>query len=149
MCVFVHGFEPYFYCDCPPNWSPEDNQELLYALRVRGNAFYSAPHQWQQLQQQTAARGIKPFLRALSEQRLSFSSWCISPAFVVLGPLQDHHRLKDRSGLGVPPVTRIEMVQKINLWQYQGGQSRQYLKIVCALPNLVAPARGEPILDAF
>eukprot|EP00878_Enallax_costatus_P032569 GHUV01035804.1.p1 GENE.GHUV01035804.1~~GHUV01035804.1.p1 ORF type:complete len:108 (-),score=14.96 GHUV01035804.1:561-884(-) len=34
VCVFVHGFEPYFYCDCPPNWSPEDCQELVYALRV-------------------------------------------------------------------------------------------------------------------
>eukprot|EP00775_Hariotina_reticulata_P002392 gene2392-2696_t len=56
VCVFVHGFEPYFYCDCPHDWSPEDCNELLLALK--------------------------------------------------------------------------------------GGQQRPYLKIVCALPNLVAPARG-------
>ena len=35
------------------------------------------------------------------------------------------------------------MVQRASLWRYQGGQQRAYLKIVCALPNLVAPARGE------
>ena len=56
--------------------------------------------------------------------------------------LQDHGRLKDK-GPGVPPVARVELVQKTNLWGYQGGQSRPYLKIVCALPNLVAPARGK------
>jgi hypothetical protein len=36
-----------------------------------------------------------------------------------------------------------ELVQKTNLWGYQGGLSRPYLKIVCALPNLVAPARSK------
>jgi hypothetical protein len=56
--------------------------------------------------------------------------------------LQDHPRLKDK-GPGVPSVVRVELVQKTNLWGYQGGLSRPYLKIVCALPNLVAPARGE------
>ncbi|WIA42723.1 hypothetical protein OEZ86_008668 [Tetradesmus obliquus] len=86
VCVFVHGFEPYFYCDCPHGWGPEDCQELCNALR-------------------------------------------------------DHGRLKDK-GPGVPPVARVELVQKTNLWGYQGGLSRPYLKIVCALPNLVAPARG-------
>jgi hypothetical protein len=55
--------------------------------------------------------------------------------------LQDHPRLKDK-GPGVPPVVRVELVQKTNLWGYQGGLSRPYLKVVCALPNLVAPARG-------
>lgn len=34
VCVFVHGFEPYFYCDCPPMWTPEDCQELCNSLRV-------------------------------------------------------------------------------------------------------------------
>jgi hypothetical protein len=56
--------------------------------------------------------------------------------------LQDHPRLKDK-GPGVPPVVRVELVQKTNLWGYQGGMSRPYLKVVCALPNLVAPARGK------
>eukprot|EP00882_Tetradesmus_deserticola_P012278 GHRQ01013012.1.p1 GENE.GHRQ01013012.1~~GHRQ01013012.1.p1 ORF type:complete len:524 (+),score=217.75 GHRQ01013012.1:79-1650(+) len=86
VCMFVHGFEPYFYCDCPSGWGPEDCQELCTALR-------------------------------------------------------DHPRLKDK-GPGVPPVVGVELVQKTNLWGYQGGQSRPYLKVVCALPNLVAPARG-------
>lgn len=35
VCVFVHGFEPYFYCECPQGWVPEDYEELLGALRVR------------------------------------------------------------------------------------------------------------------
>ena len=56
--------------------------------------------------------------------------------------LQDHGRLKDK-GPGVPPVARVELVQKTNLWGFQGGLSRPYLKIVCALPNLVAPTRGK------
>jgi DNA polymerase delta subunit 1 len=34
------------------------------------------------------------------------------------------------------------MVQRTNLWQYQGTTSRPYLKITTALPNMVAPARG-------
>lgn len=64
------------------------------------------------------------------------------------GCMQD--RLNDRcSRLKAPAVTRVEMVQKTNLWQYQGGQSRQYLKIVCALPNLVAPARGGTLVSVI
>jgi hypothetical protein len=36
VCVFVHGFEPYFFCECPSHWVPEHYEELLQALRVRG-----------------------------------------------------------------------------------------------------------------
>ena len=39
VCVFVHGFEPYFYVECPPNWVPEHYEELLKALRVGRGLF--------------------------------------------------------------------------------------------------------------
>jgi DNA polymerase family B, exonuclease domain len=61
------------------------------------------------------------------------------PAF--LCSVQSHPRLRDRGG-GPPPIVSVEMVQRTNLWQYQGTTSRPYLKITTALPNMVAPARG-------
>eukprot|EP00877_Chromochloris_zofingiensis_P014352 jgi/Chrzof1/9170/Cz03g38170.t1 len=33
VCVLVHGFEPYFYCECPQHWTPEDCDELAAVLR--------------------------------------------------------------------------------------------------------------------
>lgn len=87
VCVFVHGFEPYFYADCPPEFTPECCAELCRVL-------------------------------------------------------QDHGRLKDKSNLGVPPVSRVEMVQQTNLWGYQPGGPRPFLKITCALPNLVTSCRS-------
>jgi hypothetical protein len=57
--------------------------------------------------------------------------------------LQEHGRLKDKSNLGVPPVSKVELVQRTNLWGYQQGGPRPFLKITCALPNLVTPARSE------
>jgi hypothetical protein len=35
VCLFVHGFEPYFYCSCPEDWGPEHFQELKNTLAVR------------------------------------------------------------------------------------------------------------------
>jgi len=35
VCVFVHGFEPYFYADCPPEFTPECCAELCRVLQVR------------------------------------------------------------------------------------------------------------------
>jgi len=43
----------------------------------------------------------------------------------------------------VPPVSRVEMVQQTNLWGYQPGGPRPFLKITCALPNLVTSCRSE------
>lgn len=57
--------------------------------------------------------------------------------------LQDHGRLKDKFNLGVPPVSRVELVQRTNLWGYQAGGARPFLKITCALPNLVTACRSE------
>jgi hypothetical protein len=34
VCVFVHGFEPYFYADCPPDFTPECCAELCRVLQV-------------------------------------------------------------------------------------------------------------------
>jgi hypothetical protein len=36
VCVFVHGFEPYFFVECPQHWVPEHYEELREALRVGG-----------------------------------------------------------------------------------------------------------------
>lgn len=60
-----------------------------------------------------------------------------------LRALQEHGRLKEKSNLGVPPVSRVEMVQRTNLWGYQPGGPRPFLKITCALPNLVTSCRSE------
>lgn len=51
--------------------------------------------------------------------------------------------MKDKSNLGVPPVSRVEMVERTNLWGYQAGGARSFLKITCALPNLVTSCRSE------
>jgi hypothetical protein len=51
--------------------------------------------------------------------------------------------VKDKSNLGVPPVSRVELVQRTNLWGYQAGGARSFLKITCALPSLVASCRSE------
>ncbi|KAI8471465.1 MAG: DNA polymerase delta subunit one [Monoraphidium minutum] len=90
VCVFVHGFEPYFFCECPPHWVPEHYEELLAALRR-------------------------------------------------------HPRLLEGRGkgsLGVPPVTSVEPVQRADLWTFQGGRQKTYLKITVAMPNLVPAAKG-------
>ena len=35
VCLFVHGFEPYFYADCPADFTPEECSELCRVLQVR------------------------------------------------------------------------------------------------------------------
>lgn len=42
----------------------------------------------------------------------------------------------------MPPVTSVEPVQRADLWTYQGGRQRTYLKITVAMPNLVPAAKG-------
>lgn len=42
----------------------------------------------------------------------------------------------------MPPVTRIEPVTRADLWTYQGGRQRTYLKVTVALPNLVTAAKA-------
>jgi hypothetical protein len=50
---------------------------------------------------------------------------------------------RGKGGLGVPPVTRVEAVQRADLWTYQGGRQKTYLRITVAMPNLVPAAKGE------
>jgi DNA polymerase delta subunit 1 len=40
-------------------------------------------------------------------------------------------------------ITRIEIVQKRSIMYYQEQKSRTFLKIVVALPTMVASCRGE------
>ena len=43
VCVFVHGFEPYFYVEAPlPQWTPDDSEELCKLLNVSLAASYKA-----------------------------------------------------------------------------------------------------------
>lgn len=53
--------------------------------------------------------------------------------------------MKDKGNLGVPPVSRVELVRRTSLWGYQGsgGANKPFLKITCALPNLVTSCRSE------
>lgn len=34
VCAFVHGFEPYFYIEAPPNFTSEDIPFLIAELQV-------------------------------------------------------------------------------------------------------------------
>ena len=36
LCVFVHGFEPYFYVEAPTGFGPDDCVSLSNALNVSG-----------------------------------------------------------------------------------------------------------------
>lgn len=87
VCVYVHGFEPYFYIESPmPSLSPDDCASLAEALN---NALAS----------------------------------------------RDKSRNERR-------VLRVEIVQKQTLLYYQPANSRPFLKIVVALPNLVSAAKS-------
>jgi hypothetical protein len=58
---------------------------------------------------------------------------------------QRHPRLNEgrgKGGLGVPPVTSVEPVERADLWTYQFGKKRRYLKVTVAMPNLVTAAKG-------
>ena len=35
VCLFVHGFEPYFYIEAPPGWGPDECDILCNELNVR------------------------------------------------------------------------------------------------------------------
>lgn len=87
-----------------------------------------------------AAHAAAPYISVLQAlQNCNCADTSVFPA----GALQDHGRLKDKSNLGVPPVSRVEMVQRTNLWGYQPGGARPFLKITCALPNLVTSCRSK------
>ncbi len=43
-------------------------------------------------------------------------------------------------------MVRIDVERKASVMGYQGGESKDFMKIVCALPNYVANARGEHLL---
>ncbi|KAL7112135.1 hypothetical protein ACP275_05G133300 [Erythranthe tilingii] len=90
VCCFVHGFEPYFYANCPSGMGPDDISRLHQILEGKmkeTNNNYKAPK-------------------------------CIR---------------------------RIELVQKRSIMYYQQETSQPFLKIVVALPTMVASCRG--ILD--
>lgn len=36
----------------------------------------------------------------------------------------------------------IQVVEKLNIWQYRGNTTSKFLKLVMALPSMVATARG-------
>jgi hypothetical protein len=186
VCVFVHGFEPYFYADCPADFSPEYCGELCRVLQVRGlgrrqqlgggwRAFRRA-RDWSVGGQAGCRRSccsklLPKYCGALcavlhvrwGRVSTSFASasqregaCCVlsrGPASwldrVLMLPnlfVQEHGRLKDKSNLGVPPVSRVEVVQRTNLWGYQAGGARSFLKITCALPNLVTSCRSECVV---
>ncbi|EYU19049.1 hypothetical protein MIMGU_mgv1a019916mg, partial [Erythranthe guttata] len=87
---FVHGFEPYFYANCPSGMGPDDISrvhQILEGKMKETNNNYKAPK-------------------------------CIR---------------------------RIELVQKRSTMHYQQETSHPFLKIVVALPTMVASCRG--ILD--
>ena len=54
---------------------------------------------------------------------------------------------RNKGGLGVPAVTSVEPVQRADLWTYQGGRQKTYLKITVAMPNLVPAAKGEGVRE--
>ena len=35
VCLFVHGFEPYFFVESPPGWGPDECDALCNDLNVR------------------------------------------------------------------------------------------------------------------
>ncbi|EYU20983.1 hypothetical protein MIMGU_mgv1a026222mg [Erythranthe guttata] len=90
VCCLVHGFEPYFYANCPLGMGPDDItrvHQILEGKMKETNNNYKAPK-------------------------------CIR---------------------------RIELVQKRSIMHYQQETSHPFLKIVVALPTMVASCRG--ILD--
>ncbi|KAL9233345.1 hypothetical protein vseg_008362 [Gypsophila vaccaria] len=90
VCCNVHGFDPYFYINCPPGMGPDDISRFHHILEAR---------------MREANRNVKV------------------PQFIL----------------------RIELVQKRSIMYYQQQISHPFLKIVVALPNMVATCRG--ILD--
>ncbi|KAL9158743.1 hypothetical protein ABFS82_08G088800 [Erythranthe guttata] len=87
VCCFVHGFEPYFYINCPSGMGPDD---------------------------------ISRFHKILE------------------GKMSESNR-----NTRVPKfIRRIELVQKRSIMHYQQQNSHPFLKIVVALPTMVASCRG-------
>lgn len=161
VCVFVHGFQPYFYCDCPQGWVPEDYQELLNQLNVSvqaGAQMFSlqGPAAWGCM---VPRRGrLLPHAPAaaawgrtgLAAPACGYSGASMTKPLAASGvhaaarpdrprtnpqPLQRHPRLNEgrgKGGLGVPPVASVEPVTKADLWTYQFGKQRTYLKVGAA-----------------
>lgn len=90
VCCNVHGFEPYFYINCPPGMRPDD---------------------------------ISGFHKILEGRMKESNRNSKVPQF----------------------VRRIEMVQRKSIMHYQQQNTQPFLKIVVALPTMVASCRG--ILD--
>ncbi|KDD74303.1 family B DNA polymerase, partial [Helicosporidium sp. ATCC 50920] len=87
VCLYVHGFEPYFFCESPtPSFSPDDAAALTDLLN-----------------QLLAGKDRSPNDRA---------------------------------------VLRVEVEQKQTMLFYQPVAARPFLRIVLALPGLVAPCRA-------
>ena len=43
MCAFVHGFEPYFYIESPPDFGPDDCDMMCNLLNVRLTQSFAFP----------------------------------------------------------------------------------------------------------
>ncbi|RZC54248.1 hypothetical protein C5167_013107 [Papaver somniferum] len=88
VCCHVHGFEPYFYINCPPGMTPDVISRFRQALEAR--------------------------MRETNNKNNNVSKL----------------------------VLRMEIVQKRSIMYYQQVQSHPFLKIVLALPTMVAGCRS-------
>ncbi|KAL5714576.1 DNA-directed DNA polymerase [Ranunculus cassubicifolius] len=85
VCCKVHGFEPYFYVNCPPGMRTDDVSRFHQSLEGR---------------------------------------------------------MRERNNTIPQCVLRVEMTHKRSIMYYQQQESHLFLKIVVALPTLVAGCRG-------
>ncbi len=128
VCAFVHGFESYFFIEVPGrgDFGPEDVETLQQVLNVRP----------------FTPRGRADAMTHSTPPGNAAWPWCAPVA-----PKQE--RLRDKAKNVGPAVLRIERHNdKRSIWGFQApgqGGGRGFLKIVTCLPNLVAPARSEPL----
>lgn len=113
----MHGFEPYFYISCPPGMGPDDISRFHQALEV----LYTK------------------YTIFVSYMVLCSTSYWFFLVFNLQGRMKDSNRNSN-----VPRfVKRVELVQKKSIMYYQPQTLQPFLKIVVALPTMVASCRGK------
>lgn len=117
VCCNVHGFEPYFYISCPSGMGPDDVSRFHQVLEVFGLLLEETDHVL-----------FVNFLHLL---------------VCVFGMLQGRMKESNRNSKVPKFVRRIEMVQRRSIMYYQQQNSHPFLKIVVALPTMVASCRGK------